>query len=227
MKRNNKMPRKFWDLEKIEYITNNLPKGIKYLSDYFGVTETAIKLVIKRNIHIKESFGVHDYFTQQDLMNELRKEGIYITRDILYSFRKNKLIRQYQTAKKSIVLYNEKDYNFLMKFFRSHTLLKESYKQIQKQYHRKFKGWITRNLIKEIKIVRFKHSTLVYIENNSLKFAIDLLTNYITSSEFAKLVYYSQPYVLDKIRKGEIKAMFLLQKYFIHRSEIQKFKINA
>ncbi len=45
---------------------------------------------------------IHDYFTQQDIINELKAEGIYITPDILLSFKKNKYVNDYKEMMRSL-----------------------------------------------------------------------------------------------------------------------------
>ena len=85
---------KFWTQDKISYLRNNLHKGNKYLAKKFNVTETAINIVLKRNnIKKKKTMCEHDFYTQQDLLTLLKNKGVYITRDILISFRKQSFIK--------------------------------------------------------------------------------------------------------------------------------------
>lgn len=225
------MANKFWTEDKLLFISNNIHKGYEYLSEYFGVTVIALKIAIKRmGLKLKQSLVKHDFFSEQDLLRELRKLEPGLTRDILTSFRKLPTVKCHKLLKKSTPLYTEKSYLWLKDFFSKYSMCKHFIKSLKPEYMKMVKKWVkeSKSVKNALGIKSLPGIQTTFIPKENIDFILDLFTNYVTVKKLGQLTYYTvsgiHAILSRKIPKDS--TIFFAGKRWINKKEILNIRAN-
>lgn len=225
--------KKFWTTDKNDFIQEKLGTWTyKELCEHFNVTETALMVQIKRlKIKRKVSLHKHNFFTQQDLIKDMKELGINVSRDVLLAFRKNHIIKSYKTGDKcNIVMFKEKTFFWLKDFFTNNIRVTDLVKQLQEKEPKIkniLKNWLSVKSIREfLNPKTFKNCQDVWLPIEKANYIKSLLFDYYLVSKVSKLTYYSVA-VINKLAKYFIKGtVFFANKFWIPKSKVIDIRQN-
>lgn len=218
---------RIWTQKEIEFLHDNFGKlDLKEMSLKLNRTLDAVKIKYYRlGIKKLKSLEKHNYFSEIDLYNEVKKLK-YISTPVYKFLIDNDIIKTYGNKFENKLLTME-EYDKWIKFFKNNIPAYYVKSQIETKYKGVFEKWLSNGIIKSSTPCPNKKIYKYWINKKEYDFVIDIFNNYIRTKELGNKVGYTKSYIIDLINSEVIKNYKRINKIFwVHKSEIINLKIR-